>query len=83
MLNATKTGWQLRELKAVVSRELGKEVEQRTFDRWRNKLGLTKGRGRFYDEEEAAVLVDFAQLVSANISYNDAHRIVYQKYTGN
>ena len=82
-MGEAEKSWQLRELSALVCRCLGREITPRTFGRWRRKLGLSKGRGEFYDQEETAALINFGRLVSLNISYDDAHRIIYEQYKGN
>ncbi len=72
--------FRLRELTAYVSRGLGSEIDPRTFARWRSLFGFSRGRGAFYTEEEAQVLIEFGTLVKAQVSCKEAYQIIYQKY---
>ena len=79
-LNACAISYQSEQVRAAVSRMLNREVKRRTFQRWKQALGMSRGRGAFYDENDIAAIAEFGQLVQALIPYQVAHEVIYAKY---
>jgi hypothetical protein len=72
--------YQSEQLRADVSRRLNREIPLRTFQRWKQALGLSRGRGAFYEPETVDAIVEFGQMVQALIPYREAHAVIYEKY---